>query len=145
MKIILVLMFSLFLGKSCESQTNKDLENAVLEYSANSRGFYLKIVVKNQKFFVSKNRDEKENPIEKTISEADKKELLGYFKTIILDSLPKLKAPSKKRFHDGAAMAHLTVNYKNNEYKTTTFDHGNPPEEIKKLVTKINSFAKKEE
>ena len=38
----------------------------------------------------------------------------------------------------------LKVTYKENTYKSNSFDHGNPPEAIKKLITKINSFAKKE-
>jgi hypothetical protein len=70
---------------------------------------------------------------------------VGYFETIELDSLPTLKAPTEKRFHDGAAIANLDVSYKDKKYKTTSFDHGYPPEAIKKLVTKINSFAKEKQ
>jgi hypothetical protein len=71
-------------------------------------------------------------------------ELVGYFETINLDSLATLKAPTQKRLHDGAAIANLKVVYKDKTYKTESFDHGFPPETIKILVTKINTFAKKE-
>jgi hypothetical protein len=58
--------------------------------------------------------------------------------------LETLKAPTEKRFHDGAAIANLKVTYQDKSFQTEAFDHGNPPEAIKKIVDKINTFAKKE-
>ncbi len=139
-----MIFLSLFLGKSCTSQTKNDLKTAVLEYTANTRGFYQKITIQNQMVAVSKDRSGTEKAVETKISDADWKELISYFETINLDSLATLKAPTEKRFHDGAAIANLEVSYKDKKYKTTSFDHGYPPEAIQKLVTKINSFAKKE-
>lgn len=144
MKLFTMLFLSLFLGKSCTSQTKNDLKTAVLEYTANTRGFYQKITIQDQMVSVSKDRSGNDKQEAVKISDADWKELIGYFETINLDSLPTLKAPSQKRFHDGAAIADLKVTYKEKEYKTASFDHGYPPEAIKKLVDKINSFAKKE-
>ena len=91
---------------------------------------------------VSKDRNGNDNPVATKISEKDWKELVGYFETMDLDSLPALKAPTEKRFYDGAAIADLKVTYKDKTYQTEAFDHGYPPEAIKKLVDKINSFAK---
>lgn len=144
MKLLTTIILSFFLVKSCESQTKNDLKTAVLEYTANTRGFYQKITIQNLMVSVSKDRSGNDKPIATKISDKDWKELVGYFETIELDSLPTLKAPTKKRFHDGAAIANLKINFKDKEYKTTSFDHGYPPEAIDKLVTKINSFAKKE-
>ncbi|HQE33342.1 MAG TPA: hypothetical protein PLO52_04890 [Flavobacterium alvei] len=144
MKLYAMIFLSLFLGKSCTSQTKNDLKTAVLEYTANTRGFYQKITIQNQMVAVSKDRSGTEKAVETKISDADWKELISYFETINLDSLATLKAPTEKRFHDGAAIANLEVSYKDKKYKTTSFDHGYPPEAIQKLVTKINSFAKKE-
>jgi len=144
MKLYAMIFLSLFLGKSCTSQTKNDLKTAILEYTANTRGFYQKITIQNQMVAVSKDRSGTEKAVETKISDADWKELISYFETINLDSLATLKAPTEKRFHDGAAIANLEVSYKDKKYKTTSFDHGYPPEAIQKLVTKINSFAKKE-
>lgn len=144
MKLFMMLFLSLFLGKSCTSQTNNDLKTAVLEYTANTRGFYQKITIQDQMVSVSKDRSGTDKLVATKISEKDWKELVEYFETINLDSLPKLKAPTEKRFHDGAAIADLKVVYKDKTYQTVAFDHGYPPEAIKKIVTKINSFAKKE-
>ena len=142
MKLFTMIFLSIFLGKSCEGQTNNDLKTAVLEYTANTRGFYQKIRIQDQMVSISKDRSGNEKAIATKISEKDWKELVAHFETIELESLATLKAPTEKRFHDGAAIANLEVTYKDKTYQTTSFDHGYPPEAIKKLVVKINSFAK---
>ena len=144
MKLFAVILLSVFLSKSCESQNKNDLKTAVLEYTANTRGFYQKITIQNQMVAVSKDRSGNDKTVAIKISDADWKEMVGYFENIALDSLATLKAPTKKRLHDGAAIANLKVVYKDKTYKTESFDHGFPPETIKILVTKINTFAKKE-
>ena len=144
MKLFTMIFLSLFVSKSCEGQTKNDLKTAVIEYTASTRGFYQKITIENQTVAVWKDRSGTEKPVATKISDKDWKELVGYFETINLDELETLKAPTEKRFHDGAAIANLAVSYKDKTYQTEAFDHGNPPEAIKKLITKINSFAKKE-
>lgn len=144
MKLFTMLFLSVFLSKSCESKAQMDLKTAVIEYTANTRGFYQKIRIQNQVVMVSKTRGDTGIDEEIKISDKDWNELMGYFETINLDSLPTFKGPSQKRFHDGAAIANLKVVYKDKSYETSSFDHGNPPFEIKKLVDKINTFAKKE-
>ena len=84
MKLFTVLLLSVLLGKSCSSQTKNDLKNAILEYTANTRGFYQKISVKDQMVTVSKDRSGKDEPVATKISDADWKELVGYFETINL-------------------------------------------------------------
>jgi hypothetical protein len=56
--------------------------------------------------------------------------------------MPDLKAPSQKRFHDGAAAANLTIAYKGKTYESQSFDDGNPPAEIAALVNEATSFAR---
>ena len=144
MKLFTVLLLSVLLGKSCSSQTKNDLKTAILEYTANTRGFYQKISVKDQMVSVSKDRSGIDELVATKISDADWKELVGYFETVNLDDFPSLKAPTEKRFYDGAAIANLKVIYKDKTYETSAFDHGYPPAEIKKIVDKINSLAKEE-
>jgi hypothetical protein len=144
MKLFAMLFLSVFLGKSCSSQTKNDLKTAVLEYTANTRGFYQKIVIQNQMVRISKERGDTGIEEEIKISNADWMELVSYFETIDLNSLATLKAPTEKRTYDGAAIANLKIVYQGKTYGTASFDHGYPPEAIKKLVDKINSFAKKQ-
>jgi hypothetical protein len=142
MKILSLLFLTIFLGNGCDSAKAQDIETAVIEYTANTRGFYQKITVKNQMLTISKDRDGNDKPVPSKISDADWKELVDCFKKVELDSLAKLKAPTEKRFHDGAAIANLKITLKDKSYETNSFDHGFPPNEIKKLVNTITSLAK---
>ena len=133
------------LCKNCSSSSQNDLKNAVVEYTASTRGFYTKITIKNQLISISKDRNATNQPAGTKISDADWQELIELFKTIDLKTISTLKSPTEKRYYDGAAIGNLKVNYKEKEYQSSAFDHGFPPEEIKKVVDKINSFIKKEE
>ncbi|MEM8522081.1 hypothetical protein [Flavobacterium sp. PL12] len=144
MKILTLLFLTLFMGKSCDSAKAQDMEAVVIEYTANTRGFYQKLTVKNQILTVSKDRNSEDNAVVTKIDEANWNELVTYFKKIKLETLKDLKAPTEKRFYDGAAIANLKIRHKDKDYESNSFDHGFPPKEIKKLVDKINSFVKKE-
>ena len=144
MKVITMILLTIFLGKGCSQETKNDLANASIEYIANTRGFYQKISIQNQEVSISRSRNEQGKGETTKISDADWKELVTAFETIQLDSLSTYKDPTQKRFYDGAAIANLKITYKDKSYETTSFDHGFPPKEIKKLVDKINTFAKKE-
>jgi hypothetical protein len=143
MKILSLLFLTLFLGKSCQSQTNVDMESAKLEYTANSRGLYNNTIVENKTVSVTNTRDGK--PVSKSLTDAEWNTLIAEFQKVNLEEIPSLKAPTEKRFHDGAAMANLNITFKGKTYKSQTFDNGYPPEKIKKLVNTILSFSKKAE
>ena len=57
-----------------------------------------------------------------------------------LQTLNKLKAPTEKRLHDGAAHATLAFRQGDMEVMSPTFDHGHPPKEIEALVNKVLSI-----
>jgi hypothetical protein len=114
-----------------------------LIYTANTRGFYQKITVKNQEVFVSNDRDSAEKGESIKITDAEWKELSESMNNLKLDQLATYKDPSQKRFYDGAAIANLKVVANEKEYQTVDFDNGFPPVEIEKLVNKITAFAKK--
>ena len=144
MKILSILFLTIFLGNGCDSAKAQDMENAIIEYTANTRGFYQKIIVKNKTVTISKDRDGRDQATPIKINEADWKEIVTYFDKVEIEQLSKFKAPSEKRFHDGAAIANLKVTYKGKTYETTDFDHGFPPKEIQQFVAKINSFVTEE-
>jgi hypothetical protein len=144
MKLIVLFILSMFVTKNCSDTTNNDFENAVVEYTTSSRGFYQKIILTNKIISISKNRNGAEKPLSRSVSEDDQNDIVAGLKTIQLDKLSSLESPTKKRLNDGAAIANLKITYKGKSYQTASFDHGYPPESIKKLVEKMNSFAKKE-
>ena len=119
------------------------METAKIEYTANSRGLYNNTVVENKMVAVTKTRDGK--PVSNSLTDAQWSTLIKEFQKVNLEEISTLKAPTEKRFHDGAAMANLKITYKGKTYESQTFDNGFPPDKIKNLVNTILSFSKKEE
>ena len=142
MKLISLFILTIFLGKGCDNEQKQDVESAIIEYSANTRGFYQKIIIQNQMITVSRERKNADNPKAEKIADADWKALIADFQEVNLEELSNLKAPTEKRFYDGAAIGELKITYKGTTYQTSGFDHGTPPVEIERFVNKILSLVK---
>jgi hypothetical protein len=145
MKALSLIFLTLFLGKSCTNEAQKDIAKATFEYTASTRGFFQKTTIQNKKAIISTDRNGEKNPEELLISDSDWNEIISYFKNLNLEKLPTLKDPTQKRFYDGAAIANLKIRYKNKDYQTSDFDHGYPPIEIEKVVNKIVAMGQKTE
>lgn len=146
MKTIGMILLTIFLGKSCSNEVQNDINNAVIQYSAMTRGFHLKVIITNQMATISKGRTpETMSQKQVKISDADWNELLVLFEKTNLEAFPTLKDPTQKRFYDGAAIADLKVRYQDKNYETVNFDHRNPPVEIENLVNKIVALADEKE
>lgn len=144
MKILSLLFLTIFMARGgCEKNLKQEIDRAVIEYVAYTRGSYQKIIIEKHKATVFNDRKGKEKPVKKKISKDDWKKLIAVFQEIELEKIKDLKSPTEKRFYDGAPIARLKITYKGYIYESQSFDHGYPPYEIKELVTKINSFAKK--
>lgn len=156
MKLITLLTLTVVTLTSCNCQKTaaekSDLaakttmqEKAIptLEYEANTRGFYRKITIADKKAWVVPVRDGK--AVELSISEADWNELVTLYASVKKEGLKDLKAPTEKRFYDGAPMANFSVITKEMTYRSSTFDGGYPPAEIEKIVTKIIAIGDKVE
>ena len=150
MRIVSLLSVLLFVLGSCNSQKNgvgtsfemKDIE---IQYEANTRGFYNKLILKNATISSTNDREGKENPIVQKISDADWNALKDEINKLDLENLSNLKAPTEKRFYDGAAIANLKITYKGKIYQSSDFDHGFPPMQIKRVVEIVNLLFKPEE
>ena len=140
MRILSLLFMVIFMGTGCSSQKKTDMTSAVIEYSAVSRGYYKKIVVQNQSVLVTNGRNAE--TVENKIDIAKWKQILAEFEKINLESIPALKAPTKKRFYDGAAIGNLKITQNQKNYETQGFDNGFPPKEIEKLVKLLTDFVK---
>ena len=150
MRIVSLLSVLVFVLGSCNSQKNAigtsiEMKDIEIQYEANTRGFYNKLVLKNATISSTNDRDGKENPIVQKVTDADWSALNDELNKVDLDNLPNLKAPTEKRFYDGAAIANLKIIYKGNTYQTTDFDHGFPPMQIKRVVEIVNLLFKPEE
>lgn len=141
MKLVSLFFLSILLAKGCNSEQKQDIETAVIEYTANTRGFFQKIVVQNQKFGVSKERANPNPTVDQKISNSDWKKIIEAFQEVDLEGLPTYKGPTEKRFYDGAAIANVKITYQGKTYESQAFDHNNPPVEIEKLVNRITILA----
>lgn len=140
MRILSLLLLTIFIGTSCSSQKNADMTKTQLEYTAFSRGIYKKIIVQNKTATVTNGRNAE--AVEIKIDEAKWKQIATEFSKINLENIPNLKAPTEKRFYDGAAIGNLKVTQNQKTYETKGFDNGFPPKEIEKLVNLLVDFAK---
>lgn len=150
-KIILAILIAITFAncnlskKAIPSVIKNNLElktGFVLEYTANTRGFYRKITIQNQVVIISNDRNAPEKSDRIAVSDSDWSELVAEFQVLNLEALADFKAPTQKRLYDGAATGNLNVTYKGNLFQSNGFDHGFPPAEIEKIVVKMNSFAK---
>ncbi len=166
MKLILTIIFSLFLSKSCKDTnkttktdtTNTAIENVVADkenmknnnlkdvkiwYQANTRGFYFQFTVENGKANAVYQRSSE--PIEVNLSADDLIKLSTLYSNIDLEKLIKLKGSTQMRFTDGKAYANLHIFKNGKEYYTEGFDHGIPPTEIKEICDLMCQLGKKKE
>lgn len=150
MRIVSLLSVLLFVLGSCNSQkngvgTSVEMKDIEIQYEANTRGFYNKLILKNATISSTNDRDGKENPIVQKVSEVDWNALIQELNKVDLENLSNLKAPTEKRFYDGAAIANLKITYKGKIYQSSDFDHGFPPMQIKRVVEIVNLLFKPEE
>lgn len=156
MKLITLLTLTVVTLTSCNCQKTaaekSDLaaktamqEKAIptLEYEANTRGYYRKITISDKKAWVVPERNGK--TVTLNISDTDWNELVTLYQSVNKEGLKDLKAPTEKRFYDGAPMANFRVITKEMTYQSATFDGGYPPAEIEKIVTKIIAIGDKAE
>ncbi|KIQ21293.1 hypothetical protein SD960_06210 [Flavobacterium sp. MMLR14_040] len=140
MKIISLLLLVICIGTGCSSQKKADMTSTEIEYSAVSRGLYKTVVVKNQTVSITNTRGGE--AVESKIDTAKWNKIVSEFEKINLDSIPNLKAPTEKRFYDGAAIGNLKITQNQKTYETKGFDNGFPPKEIEKLVNLLTDFTK---
>jgi len=139
--ILSTLILTLFACSGSKSYTNENVPT--IFYEANTRGFFLALKVENQVLYTSSDRDFKEYSNKIQISDTDWKEISELAKAVDLEKVRDLKWPTEKRYYDGAAFANIIFESKEIKYPANGFDHGFPPAEIEKLVTKITKLAEK--
>ena len=140
MKVVTLIFLSIFLSRSCNKELNDEMKNTTIEYQALSRGYFLNISIHDEELSIIDKQGGKSSDYK--LSKSDWKELANLYKVINLKKLSDYKAPTEKRFYDGAAIANLRIIYDGKIYETQAFDHGTPPIEIEKFVNKIVSFEK---
>ncbi|PZR23905.1 MAG: hypothetical protein DI539_01550 [Flavobacterium psychrophilum] len=127
-------------AQSNAADTKSVTNSLSFEYEAMTRGAYKKVVVTKDSVVTVKDRDMKD-VVSKPIAKGDWDKLVAAAGKLNLDGLHDVKAPSNKNHADAALAANVKVIKEGKEYRSATFDHGNPPAEIASLVNKIVSLS----
>ncbi len=129
--------------KSCESQTSQTSQSFIdVSYHAHTRGFNYEISVQNDSLTYTNSTTNITN--EKVLLSPEQIEKLeNFIKKIDLKMIDELSRPSMGSATDRAAQATLTVATSKNEvYTSSTFDHGNAPEELKEIIRYLEEISK---
>lgn len=70
----------------------------------------------------------------KEFKKKDFKKLHAIIKKIDLNTIDQLTVPSKKHQYDGAFVTTIEISVSDKLYRSVSFDHDNPPGELKPLV-----------
>jgi hypothetical protein len=127
-------LFFVILFSSCSAQS--DASEMVVKYEAFTRGSSIELSATKDSITL------KENQGFKTLkmSSIDWKELIKRINKFDVSKIATFIPPSNERISDKALHANLIIIIEGKEYISQTFDHGNPPKELKEL---LNWFFKK--
>ena len=135
MKLIFALLFPILMAETC-SQNNEQNKDISFTYETMTRGSRANYTLTKEEIKVVRNMGGETKASEKMTSK-DWDNLLEKMEEVDVPNIHKLKPPSDKRTFDGAAHAILTIQKGDKVYKSNSFDHGNPPSELKSLVKAI--------
>ena len=134
LKMMSPLVFLLMINCAAQN-TSKGFDK--IAYEAQTRGSLVQIIVEGNKLSYKTYQEEET----KEISKEQLEELKKIVGELNLKGISDLKAPSEKRITDGALHAEFVIKVGDAEYKSSTFDAGNPPKELKKLEDFLYSLS----
>ncbi len=138
-KILPLILLTLVVAAGCSTASKavkKDSEEISFEYVALTRGAYKKIIVKQDTVITIHDREMK-NVMTKGLKNGDWNKLLAELDKVNAENISELKAPSNRSHADAALAASLKIIRKDKTYESSTFDHGNPPTELREIVSTI--------
>ena len=140
-KLLSLLIITVLVATGCsatrQSELQKKSAGIAFEYEANTRGAYKKVIVTPDSITTIKDRDMKDVVARKLKAKEWKQLAAAYDSIKNVPGISDLKAPSNKSSYDGAMIANLKIIVAGQESTSSSFDHGNPPAEIKGLTNKI--------
>lgn len=139
-KFIPFVVLAISIITSCSSAKITQPDVIAIEYQAMTRGSNREVVLTKDVLEVRDVTGTSE--VSSTIITVEQwNDILKELEKVEVAKMPELKAPTNKRFYDGALIGTLTVRTKDTIYRSSSFDHGNPPSEIANLVNKIVSMS----
>ena len=141
MKQMSFMLFCCLFLTACPPIPHRSAYLYKIEYNAVGRGGSEYFLLEKGKLKYVENR---QDTIAKNLKEKHYKEIYSFLKDINPDSLKIITIPSKKYQFDGALATTLKIFLPEQEgFSSPTFDHDNPPFELKGLINYIKSIAVK--
>ncbi|MCH4822645.1 hypothetical protein ML462_05615 [Gramella lutea] len=139
MKITLIsFLIFLFAANDCSNQAFQSVES--ISYETFTRGSSTMYKV-TPEIITVKSTGLNASERSENISAGDWQNLLVTIESVDVSNMSQLEAPSDSRASDAALHAILSLRKNDTIYKTNSFDHGNPPSEVKPLVEAILRLA----
>jgi|TARA_R100000789_G_C2958843_1_gene137289 hypothetical protein len=129
-------LVTFFIFWSCASQENKVTSEMTITYKAQTRGSIYTIKVEGDDLKFKNQNEEKKL----TLSKKQLLKLQKEVSEIELNDIENLQAPSEKRYTDGAMFASFTIQLAETVYRSSEFDHNNPPKDLRNLYTYMLSL-----
>lgn len=115
--------------------------NPVITYEAKTRGSSIYFIATNSEISYRDNKTSKTIVLESK----DWDGLLNLIHTIELKEMGNYSPDSEDRTFDAALHANISISMDSIDYTSQTFDHGNPPKELKPLIDKLFDYLNKDE
>ncbi|MEJ1221580.1 hypothetical protein [Sediminicola sp. 1XM1-17] len=132
MKLYLILLAMVLPTMGCAQRTADISKIKSVNYNAGTRGFYINIEINEENIIVERSR-EGDNSINKPFTDEKWQRIVTLISEFDVRKLNSMASPSTKSQVDAAAIAHLEIETGNHRY-SCSFDHGNPPQPLKRLV-----------
>ena len=124
----------------CDDKNNKVNDISKLVYEVSSRGYYRFIEISKNQTLVSDNRG-LENPLKGSINQETWQSLVMMLQGLKIENLESLKASTEESAMDRSLIGELTVYVGENSYTSPMFDHSNPPDDLKGLISQMMALA----
>lgn len=116
---------------NCNAQKLLDFKE--IRYEASTRGKKIELKVTDSELIYKVNQETTRVPL----TAKARKEIIALLSKIEILKIETFVPPSEERFSDKALHATLTIIIDTKEHASQTFDHGNPPKELKQLLNRI--------
>jgi hypothetical protein len=111
-----------------------------LVYEVSSRGYYHHIEISKNQILVSDNR-ELEKPLKGSINKETWQSLVIMLEGLEIENLGSLNTSTEESAMDRSLIGELTVYVDENSYTSPMFDHSNPPDHLKGLISQMMALA----
>jgi hypothetical protein len=123
--------------KSCSQHTD---DKMTINYTAQTRGFNYEISIVEHTLTYT-NSSESIVKQQRPLSTDEVAQITSLIRDIDLPQIKDLVRPSTGAYTDRSAIASLQISPSKSEmYNSSQFDHGNPPTQLKALITYLQSL-----